>query len=171
MISRVQTSAKGTPAWRSPWVIAWVGLVVAVLGVNATMVYFAIATNPGLVNDDYYERGQDYEETLISRRKADPGWTIRAEIPRGIAANEEATIRVSLVDRAGQPVIADKVRFYAYRPSDKSADFSLPMPLVEAGRYAANTRFPLFGYWDTLVAVVHDGREYTTGDRIKIARP
>jgi len=171
MSSRAETAGKATPAWRSPWVIAWIGLVVAVLVVNSTMVYLAFATNPGLVNEDYYERGQDYEETLISRRNADPGWAIKVDVPRGIAANEETTVRAVLVDRVGQPVAPDEVTFYAYRPSDKGADFSLPMVAQAPGRYAAKTRFPLYGYWDTLVAVVHDGQEYTTGERVRIARP
>jgi nitrogen fixation protein FixH len=171
MSSTAQTTARGIPAWRSPWVIAWIALIVVVLGVNGVMIFLAFATNPGLVNDDYYERGQDYEETLISRRNADPGWTIQADIPRGVVANEETTIRTFLVDKAGQPVVADSVTFYAYRPSDKSADFSLPMEAEGDGRYAVKTRFPLYGYWDTVLAVVHDGEEYSSGGRIKVARP
>jgi nitrogen fixation protein FixH len=168
---RAETIDKGTPAWRSPWVIAWVALVLVVLVVNGTMIYLAYATNPGLVNDEYYERGQDYEETLISRRAEDPGWTIKADIPRAIAANEDTTIRVFLVDKAGQPVTPDKVTFYAYRPSDKSADFSLPMEAEDTGRYGVKTQFPLYGYWDSLIAVEHGGKEYTAGDRIKVAKP
>lgn len=171
MNTTVETAQKGTSAWRSPWVIGWVSLVVAVLVVNGTMIYLAFATNPGLVNDDFYERGQHYEETLISKRMIDPGWTIRSDIPDGIAVNEETMIRVVLVDKAGQPVSPDKVTFYAYRPSDKAADFSRPMEPEDTGRFAVKTSFPLYGYWDTLIAVEHEGEEYTAGRRIRIAKP
>lgn len=171
MQTTTSSEVKGTPAWRSPWVIAWVGLVVAVLGVNLTMVVLAVATNPGLVNDNFYERGQDYEKTLMSRRARDPGWTLRTDFPSDIKANEPATVRVVLVDKVGQPVTPEGVTFFAYRPSDKSKDFSVPMTEEAKGRYATQVSFPLFGSWDAVVAVEQGGDEYTTGTRILVARP
>lgn len=171
MQARSEMGTKPVSAWRSPWVIGWVGLVVAVLGVNLTMVYLAIATNPGLVNDDYYERGQNYEHNLVSRLAKDPGWTMRPDFPRDIQLNKPTTLRVFLVDKAGQPVTPDSVTFYAYRASDKSMDFSVPMTEEGKGQYAAQVSFPLFGFWDGLIAVKQGEDEYTTGDRIIVARP
>lgn len=174
MQQSTRESAPGTKsgsAWRSPWVYGWIGLVVTVLSVNLTMVYLAISTNPGLVNDDYYERGQDYENTMISRLAKDPGWTIKPDFPRDIVLDQPTTIRVFLVDKAGQPVTPESVTFFAYRPSDKDADFSLTMIEEGKGRYAVSTSFPLYGFWDGLVAVRSEGEEYTAGDRIIVARP
>jgi len=45
-------------AINSPWFWAWVLLIIIVLSVNGVMVYFAYESNPGLVTDNYYERGQ-----------------------------------------------------------------------------------------------------------------
>jgi nitrogen fixation protein FixH len=171
MQTTTSSEAKVTSAWRSPWVIGWIGMVVVVLGVNLTMVVLAVTTNPGLVNDDFYERGQDYERTLMSRLARDPGWTLSADLPPDIKASEPTTLRVVLVDKAGQPVSPDGVTFFAYRPSDKSMDFSAPMVEEAKGRYAARVTFPLFGVWDTLVAVEQGGDEYTTGARVSVARP
>ena len=47
MDSTAADQRKTVSAWRSPWVIAWIALVITVLGVNLTMVYLAFATNPG----------------------------------------------------------------------------------------------------------------------------
>jgi nitrogen fixation protein FixH len=171
MQSTTSAGIKSNSAWRSPWVIGWLGLVVVVLGVNLTMVVLAISTNPGLVNDDYYERGQDYEKTMMSRLARDPGWTLTADFPDDITSNEPTTLRVFLVDKAGQPVTPETVTFFAYRPSDKGKDFTVPMVEEGAGRYAAKVAFPLFGVWDTLVAVQQGGDEYTTGARIRVAQP
>ena len=171
MYVRNETGINPTPAWRSPWVIGWAGLIVAVLAVNLTMVYLAIATNPGLVNDDYYERGQHYENTLVSRLAKDPGWTMRPDFPRDIELAEPTTIRVSLVDKAGQPVTPDSVTFFAYRASDKSMDFSAVMSEEGKGRYAAKVSFPLLGFWDGVIAVKQGEDEYSTGERIIVARP
>ena len=157
-----------TPALRNPWVIGWLGLVVAVLTVNLIMVYFAISTNPGLVNTDYYERGQDYEQTLMSRQARNPDWTMRADIPQPLRVGEPQSIRIVLVDRAGLPVDPDAVTFFAYRPSDAGRDFSLPMIREDKGRYVVKAAFPLIGVWDTLIAVKSGADEYSVSERVAV---
>jgi nitrogen fixation protein FixH len=158
-----------TPALRNPWIIGWLGLVAAVLGVNLLMVYFAFSTNPGLVNADYYDRGQHYEQTMLSRRASDPNWLIRADIPSQLQVNELETIRVFVVDQAGQPVDAEAVTLFVYRPSDAARDFSLPMTREDKGRYVVKASFPLVGVWDTLFAVKSGGDEYSHGGRVNVA--
>jgi len=162
---------KSVSAWRSPWVIAWIALVIAVLGVNLTMVYLAIATNPGLVVEDYYERGQHYERSMVSRMAQDPGWEMQADIPSDLRAGERSVIRFFLVDKAGQPVEPDGVQLYAYRPSEAAQDFTLPMTEEGKGRYMAEVTFPLIGVWDTLIAVKSGENEYNLGKRIRVQRP
>ncbi len=164
-------NSKPTSALRSPWVWAWLGLLVTVLAVNLLFVYLAIATNPGLVTTNYYERGQDYEQTMVSRLARDPGWLMRADVPQSLTAGVEESIRLVLVDRAGQPVDVDAATFYAYRPSDLTRDFSVPMTREAAGRYVVETSFPLIGVWDILMAVTTGEDEYSVGERVKVARP
>ena len=166
-----QTSVNSNSPWRNPWVWGWIGLVLSVLIVNLTMVLVAIATNPGLVTDDYYDRGQHYEKTLVSRLAKDPGWTMRVDIPDDLKANQSATILVTLVDQAGRPVTPDRVIFFAYRPSDKSQDFAVPMTKVGAGQYSVHLTFPLIGVWDSLIAIRQGEDEFTIGERLKVARP
>ena len=162
---------KPVSAWRSPWVIAWIALVVAVLGVNALMVYLAVATNPGLVVEDYYERGQNYERTVHSKGARDPGWVLRTDIPADIGAGERTPIRFFLVDKAGQPVTPETVELFLYRPSDATRDFSVVMAAEGPGRFIANVSFPLIGVWDTLVAARNGDEEYHVGQRIEVRRP
>lgn len=156
-------------AWRSPWFIAWVALVLVVLAVNATMILLAFVTNPGLVIDDYYERGRNVERTLASRLAEAPGWTMSLDTPADIAVGEATTVRFYVVDRVGQPVRPDAVTYYAYRPSDRSADFSLPMVEEAPGRYAVEVTFAMPGLWDTLVAAEAAGQEVVFDQRIGVA--
>ncbi len=158
-------------AWRSPWVIGWLALVIVVLVVNAVMIWFAFATNPGLVVDDYYERGRHVERTISSRQADGPGWVMNIDTPDDVQAGVPTVVRVVVVDKAGQPVSPDEVTYYAYRPSDAGQDFSIPMVEEAPGRYAIRTRFPLSGIWDTLVAVRDGGDEHTLGQRISVAQP
>jgi nitrogen fixation protein FixH len=170
-MERPVTERTVSSAWRSPWVIAWVIMVVVVLGVNLTMVYLAISTNPGLVVGDYYERGQHYEHSMLSKMKRNPHWVMREDIPKDIRAGERTTVRFFVVDKAGQPVQPDRVTFYAYRPSDASRDFSAPMLEEGNGRYVTEVQFPLKGVWDTLFSVTRGSDEFNEGKRISVERP
>lgn len=162
---------KSVPGWKSPWVRASIGLVITVLAVNGVMVYLAVTTNPGLVVEDYYERGQSYERTLFSKEARDPGWVLSADIPQDISAGVRTRIRFVLVDKAGQPVTPDGVELFIYRPSDATRDFSVTMTEEAPGRYLAEVSFPLIGVWDTLVAAHNGDDEYHIGKRIEVRRP
>ncbi|MCU7905665.1 MAG: FixH family protein [Candidatus Thiodiazotropha sp. (ex Epidulcina cf. delphinae)] len=155
-------------AWRSPWVIAWVAMVVIFFTMNMIMIYLAIDNKPGLVVDDFYERGQDYEKNMLKRQARDPGWTMRVELPRRIAIDQPVLCRFSVTDRDGGQVSRDEVTFYAYRPSDVEQDFSVPMKQVEPGFYEAQVSFPLKGAWDILVSIRNGEDEYNTPKRIGV---
>jgi len=60
--------------YKSPWLIGWLLLVVIVLAVNAYMITQSINNFPGLVVDDFYERGQDYEENINKKLENNNKW-------------------------------------------------------------------------------------------------
>ncbi|MGB5832785.1 MAG: FixH family protein [Thiohalocapsa sp.] len=163
--------SKSGSAWRSPWVIGWMVLLLVVLAVNAVMIFLAFATNPGLVRDDYYESGRNVERTIITRQERGPGWTMNIDTPSDVRALEATIVRFVVVDKAGQPVAPDSVAYYAYRPSDAGLDFSLPMVEEAPGRYAARVQFPVGGVWDTLVEARNTNGEYAMSQRVSVAQP
>jgi len=94
MTTLTMTSAKQS-AWRSPWVIGWVAIVLTVLAVNSFMIFLAVNVNPGLVVDDYYERGQRYEENMMARMARDPGWIMNVTLPEVLPLAEPTLILFS----------------------------------------------------------------------------
>lgn len=166
-----QAQTNKTPAWKSPWLIGWMGLVLTVLAVNLVMVYLAIETNPGLVVEDYYDRGQDYEKTMFSKRANDPGWHMKVDLPEVLVAGEHIPVHFSVVDKSGVPVVADSAIFYAYRPSDVTRDFSQAMQQEATGLYSTKAQFRLKGVWDIMLAVTQGGEEYSIGRRINLVAP
>jgi nitrogen fixation protein FixH len=158
---------KNSP-WRNPWVIGWISMVVIFITMNMIMIYMATNNNPGLVVDDFYKRGQDYEKNMLKRQARDPGWQMRIQLPKKIEFDEPVICRFRVADKAGQPVQPDSVTFYAYRPSDKAADFSSQMRMVEPGLYEAEVRFPLLGAWDTLVSAKQGDDEFYAPKRIGV---
>ena len=160
---------KKQSAWRSPWVLGWIVLVVVVLFANGLMIFLAADNKPGLVVEDYYERGQAYERHILERQSRDPGWLMQIEIPKTLYKGKQQVVRFTVVDKSGDPVIPDRVTLYAYRPSDARQDFSEAMIEESAGIYRTTVAFPLKGVWDTLVSAKLGEAEYNKGMRVMVS--
>jgi nitrogen fixation protein FixH len=146
-------------AWRSPWIIGWMALLVVFLIANGIMIYLALDGNPGLVVEDYYERGQDHEKNILKRLANDPGWDMQVTIPGDILLARPVLVNFTVHDADGMPVNRNSVTFYVYRPSDARRDFSVPMQRIDDGLYEAKVTFPLPGSWDVLVSIANEGGE------------
>lgn len=157
-------------AMRNPWVIGWLALVAVVLSVNIFMISMAFWTSPGLVIEDYYEQGQDYERTINSRIAARHalGWDLNLEIDKPVL-NSPALFRISAADKVGQPLTGAVVAIRAYRPSDAAADFEAKLHEALPGQYSGQISFPLKGIWDVQVAIVHGEDRYEASRRITVA--
>jgi len=153
-------------AWRNPWVLGWITLLLVFISANVIMIYLAQGTSPGLVVPNYYERGQDYEKNLAKRLARDPGWTMVVEAPKVVDVGKPALWGFQVTQKDGVPVQPDAVTFHAYRPADHKADFSLPMQAVAPGRFQAEISFPLLGVWDILVSVRQGEEEFNQPHRI-----
>ena len=149
-------------AWRSPWVIAWFGLLLVFVIANGIMIYLAAEKSPGLVVKDFYERGQDYEQNMLKRMARDPGWKMKILAPDFIDVGKPVLFRFNVTDKAGVPITPDEVTLHAYRPSDADEDFSLPMQAIAPGKYQVEASFPLLGVWEILISAKNGEDEYNT---------
>jgi nitrogen fixation protein FixH len=135
------------------------------------MVLLAVTTSPGLVVEDYYERGRAYAETRAAQRLARPeAWQVRLQLPDNIFLGVPASLRVAATDENGLPVRADMARLFAYRPSDAGADFEAPMATEAPGVVGTEVTFPLPGVWDLIVQVRSGERVYDLARRISVRR-
>lgn len=155
-------------AWRNPWVLGWVALVLVVLMMNGVMITLAVVSNPGLVTEDYYEQGRDFEANVSSRLQARNalGWTLNLDYPQDIHLQHPEFIRLTVVDRVGQPLENARVTVQAYRPSDAGADFQAGMKEIGPGLYQANMTFGLKGMWDLKVNVERGEDSYDISQRL-----
>jgi len=149
-------------AFRNPWVIGWIALVVIVLAVNIAMITLAFTTNPGLVDKDYYEKGRNFENNVqkqIAARNA-LGWTGNLDIPDALSRNHASPIRFSVVDEKGLPLGNLKVTLINYRPSDATADFISEMNEYSPGQYQATVTYPLKGLWEVTLHVDRGDQQF-----------
>lgn len=163
-------SQSNKSALRNPWVLGWLALVVVVLAVNVGMITTAVVTNPGLVEENYYERGRDHEQNFLHQQKvrSELGSAVNIDVPSRIVMNRPAFYRFTAVDANGLPVTRAEVTITGYRPSDANADFSVPMKESYPGQYQAEMTFPLKGAWELHVRLERDGEQFEVSRRIDV---
>lgn len=157
-------------AWRNPWVLGWIALVVIVLAVNIAMISLAFITSPGLVTENYYEKGIDHEDNFNKRMAARSalGWSYRTEFPTSPVMNTEELYRFSIVDKVGRPLSDARVNISVYRPSDASVDFNVNMLEVAPGVYQSKLNYPLKGIWELTVQVERGDDQYDFNRRTSV---
>lgn len=153
-------SRSNTQHWyKSPLLLAWLFLVLMAMIGTIYMVIQANSGFPGLVVDDFYERGQDYEENIKKKLKNNEKWVTAFQVAQAYQ-NKPLSIHFSIKNKAGKFVITENITLYAYRPSDSGQDFSVPM-ILDANKesYKADMTFASKGKWDLLASAVIDGIE------------
>lgn len=168
--SQANYSQSNSDAMRNPWFLGLLGIVVIFLAVNAIFIVFAVSSNPGLVSDDYYEQGREYEKnavTLLTARN-NLHWASKLETPETIYTNTPARYRFSAVDSRGVSIMDADVKFILYRPSDASVDFMRTLEQIAPGSYQTSLSFPLPGIWDINLKVIHGDDVYHQTRRVSV---
>lgn len=167
------TSTKNwSKPWRNPFVIFWIAILITVLAVNFFMVSMAIVTNPGLVNDNPYKHGANYEQ-IIEARKAQAllGWQLSMPLPE-VKEGQVTPIVLRVVDVQGKPIVAERVEMYAYRPSDIKDDFVTTFtPTAQLGEYSADLRAMKKGRWDWIAEVQRGKDKSSIAGELFVADP
>lgn len=162
-------SQNNKEALKNPWVLGFLLFLFTFLSANAVFIYLAFKSPPSLVVEDFYERGEAYEETQkrIAQEKA-LGWTGLIMAPTSTRVNQVKTFEAHIHGVNSVGLDLDSVTLLAYRPSDANADFSLEMEKKQAGIYAADVSFNLPGIWDLIVEAKQGEKEFLTTKRVTI---
>ncbi len=140
---------------RNPWVWGMLALIVVVLTVNATFVWFATkGTRSALVERDYNTGDRKSNESLIKELKEQHALSWQTEIkkPESVMMGTPTVYEIGVKDREGKPV-SGALEVMAYRASDASKDFTTPFKEVASGRYQGYINFPLKGYWELHIRI------------------
>ncbi len=102
--------------------------------VNGIFAYLAIATFSGGDTSDPYRKGLRYNDTLAAdERQAERGW--QTDVAYDGTAGQ---LRVSLVDKAAEPLSGLQVAVRLSRPATSKDDLHLRLKEVSHGVYAAD---------------------------------
>jgi len=163
-------SQKNSQALKNPWVLGLIAFLLTFLTANGIFIYLAFKSPPNLVVEDFYERGEAYEQTQkrIEQEKA-MGWTGLILAPTKTRVNQVQSYEVLLQGENSVGLDLDSVTIHAYRPSDARADFSLEMMKKQPGVYTADISFTLPGIWDLIVEAKLGEQAFLTTKRIAIS--
>ncbi len=157
-------------AMRNPWVLGWLGILITVITVNVIFIVTAFKTNPGLVDESYYEKGRyhdaNYQKKMEARSRL--GWNISLQTPETINLSTPGNYSVNIVDRVGNPLREATVTLQAYRPSDASRDLKTELEKVAEGVFQSKLALPLKGIWDINITVAQGEESLDISRRVTV---
>lgn len=123
--------------------IALLGFFGVMLIANGIFTYLAVTTFGGLVSNDTYRKGLEYNKQLTAEaRQQQLGWTASLELAR---RGEE--IRFTLEDKDGDPVSGRLVRVRVGRPATDKFDRTISLRETSPGTYTQDIGLPGAGNW------------------------
>lgn len=140
---------------RNPWVLGMLGLIVVVLAVNITFIWFTMKEGRSeLVERDYKTKDRKSNEAVLNELRTQQALSWQTEIkkPKSIVVGTPTAYEIGIKDRDGRPV-SGELTVEAYRASDASKDFTTAFKEVAPGRYQGHINFPLKGYWELHIRV------------------
>lgn len=141
-----------------PWYI--VLFFVVLTFVFGGFAYIAEKTYTGVVTDEAYTKGLDYNSVIKKAEKQDSlGFSSAIE-------HQHGQIIFTLKDKQGQGVTAGKVKLFLYRPVQDGSDYSQDMNAAEQGVYTATVTPPQKGQWEVRIHADTAEGSYQTSQRI-----
>ena len=110
---------------------------------NGIFTYFAVSTFNGLVANDSYRRGLEYDERLAAEAQQERlGWT--ADLNLSDRGDE---LRLNLAGENGRPVSGRLVRVRVGRPATDKFDRTVLLNETAPGTYSREISLPGDGNW------------------------
>lgn len=136
------------PFYKSSIVMIMLFMFLVLVAATAYRIIIAFNTNPGLVKEDAFDRGEVYAQTLaLKKENLKKGRNIKIIPPKKIFVNKNQKYLVNLENIN----LADiKVKLFFYRPANKKNDFKVDLQHTANGYYEADISIHLKGRWDIL---------------------
>lgn len=120
-----------------------------IIAVNGVLMYFALNTWPGLVTENAYTKGLNYNDTIAaSESQRLLAWEV------GIALDNDKKLRISIIDDNSAPVPGLKMEAVLTRPLGDHKIVFLTMHENKPGIYEGEFSAPLLGRWKVDIKAV-----------------
>lgn len=156
-MTRTTTGVRRLTGWHVLWML--IGGFGTVFAINGVMAWYAIETFPGLVSNDAYREGLEYNRTLAAKaEQAKLGWRVDVALT-GNGTKRAVTARFR--DRDGRPISGLKVGATIVWPVVAGSDRRAVLNETAPGDYHAEIALPSLGNWRLDVEAVRgDGARW-----------
>lgn len=157
-------------AFKNPWVWLLIGIMSTAIIVNGVLITLAFLSPPGLVVDNYYEKGKAYfyDQAKARANQERLGWQMNLDLPKTPTINNGQSYLIRVTDHEGKPIEGGRGEFAAYRPAENGYDMFLPMRDLGAGYYGTEVTFTKPGNWDLIVTVQKGEDKLDVAERVYI---
>ena len=153
-----QSGPRPSDRW-IPWYI--VLFFVAQFGVFGWFYHVASISYTGVVTDQAYEKGLQYNQTIAKAETQERlGWS-------STLVKSGGGIQFELRDRDKNPLSGAKVFVWLIRPVHSGIDQNFEMKETVAGAYYATVAVPEKGLWEVRIEVRKDGHTYQAAKRME----
>jgi len=133
---------------KSLWPKAIIAFFSAVFAMNGFFIYKAVSSFDGLVEDNYYEKGLNYNDAIQQEKRL--GWRIELSFTDDVKAGAPNKAKVVIFDPKGEPIGGAKVQIALRRPATDR--FDKEFELVPSGcAYHGTVSLPVNGLWDIAI--------------------
>ena len=149
--------------WRNPWFLGVVIAVLAVIAVNAVLIWYSTHQRSTLVDHEYSTKDRKSDTETINDIEAQNAlaWQTTIKMSKELVMGSPANVEIGVVDKAGKPV-SGEMNVVVYRPSDANKDFAVPFKEVTSGNYQGFISFPVKGYWELRIRVKRGKDDFET---------
>lgn len=145
-----------------PWYFVAFFVVLAIL--DGIFVYLANSTHTGVVTEEAYQKGLDYNKTIAAAEAQEAlGWGSKTELK-----NDQLLSLIT--DANGNPLVGARVRAQFFRPTQDGSDFVVPLMEVSDGRYVSSSLAAKPGQWDVRIFVEWKQLQYQKAQRIVVSQ-
>ena len=179
-------SQKNKQAWRNPWVIGLIAIVLSGVLINMRMLWNMVQ-HPTRVLDEHYtvKDHNRYDAKWLQQQaeRSTLGWHAKLystsqarndaealpQMLRFIVTASPAEFVLELTDKDGKAVEAASIKADVQWPGDPSFDFQSEFNATAAGHYVSTLKFPRAGNWDVLVHASVAGRDFDMEQKVFVA--
>lgn len=148
-----------------PW--AFAGSLGVVVAVNGALVYFAIASSTGLVNEHPFDQGSSYNRVLNAGEAQDAlGW--RGTVSFAETGAQRGELAAQFTDHDGRALTGLTVTAHVVRPVEPLPAVTVALSETAAGRYAGAAELSRLGQWEVRIAARRGGDLFEFAERIVV---
>lgn len=118
---------------------------------NMTMIYFSAKSYDGLVEENYYLKGLNYQSEIdLKKKQKELGWNVE------FLDNIKDQYTIKIKDKDNKPISKAMVKISFFRPSKEGFDKTVFLKEVESGTYQVETHLALEGFWSAGIEIKKD---------------